>query len=108
MGTNSADLHSLHKFTQLGKLSSNGRVDESLRRYKSASVSASAHSRSARQLAYHSPQLVHLFVGQQKVPKLFRFLAISVSYPISLFLIFLKRKFSILCEKLITNVYKQV
>ena len=66
-------MHSLHKFTQLGKLSSNGRVDESLRRHKSASVSASAHSRSARQLAYHRSQL--LFARQQKVPKLFRFLS---------------------------------
>ena len=55
-------------------------------------MSASAHSRSARQLAYHSPQLVHLFVGQQTVPKLFRFLAISVSYPISAILDFLNEK----------------
>ena len=43
-----------------------------------------------------------------KSAKTFPFPCYSVSHPISLFLIFQKRKFSILCEKLITDVYKQV
>ena len=43
-----------------------------------------------------------------KSAKSFPFPCYSVSHPISLFLTFQKRKFLILCEKLITDVYKQV